>query len=293
MDMDDDALTHALGARFDTDEERLRRLALRLLGAGAEREAETALARVREGLGTGGARLLLTGLVVHACLTGEPDGGSAREPGGGPAREPGGRSGGGPVREPGGGSAEGAAREVEEAVVAGFLLALGAMGVRERVAYLLHDGFGLAPGETARVMGGTPDGAARRARGARRRLRGGAGGDGADGGARRTAEAFLRAARARDAVALARLLDPEAVAYGARGPVHGAPAAALAAAGFARRAARLRPALLAGGVGAVAFEDGRPVAAVALGFRGARIVRLEFTTGEEHVRALAPVFPDR
>ncbi|MFH8728547.1 RNA polymerase subunit sigma-70 [Streptomyces termitum] len=266
MDMDDDALTHALGARFDTDEERLRRLALRLLGAGAEREAETALARVREGLGTGGTRLLLAGLVVRACLTGEP--------GGEPSEAP----------------AEGPGREVEEAVVAGFLLALGAMGPGERVAYLLHDGFGLAPGEAARVMGGTPDGAARRARGARRRLRGGTGGD---GDARRTAEAFLRAARARDAVALARLLDPEAVAYGARGPVHGAPAAALAAAGFARRAARLRSALLEGEVGAVAFEDGRPVAAVALGFRGARIVRLEFTTGEEHVRALAPVFPDR
>lgn len=192
--------------------------------------------------------------------------------------------------ERGGGGAEG----LDAAVLGGFLAVLDRLGARERVAYLLHDVFGLSPGETARVMGGSPAGAARCARRARERLRGGGPGrDGGDPGARRAlVEAFLAAARARDAVALAALLAPDAVAYSERGPVHGAPAVAAAAAGLAGPGVLLRPALVGGAVGAVAHVDGRPVAAVSFGFRRDRIVGLEITTGGDGLRALGPVFPE-
>ncbi|NML53515.1 DUF4440 domain-containing protein [Streptomyces sp. R302] len=192
--------------------------------------------------------------------------------------------------ERGGAVAEG----LEAAVLGGFLAVFDRLGARERVAYLLHDVFGLAPGETARVMGGSPAEAARCARRARERLRGGGtGSDGGDPEARRAlVEAFLTAARARDAVALAALLAPDAVAYSERGPVHGAPAVAAEAAGLARPGALLRPALIEGAVGAVARADGRPVAAVRVGFRGDRIVSLEITTGADRLRALGPVFPE-
>ncbi|MFD6946188.1 sigma factor-like helix-turn-helix DNA-binding protein, partial [Streptomyces roseolus] len=60
--------------------------------------------------------------------------------------------GAGPDGERGGTVAEG----LDAAVLGGFLAVLDRLGARERVAYLLHDVFGLPPGETARVMGGSP-----------------------------------------------------------------------------------------------------------------------------------------
>ncbi|MFF9149212.1 DUF4440 domain-containing protein [Streptomyces sp. NPDC014861] len=347
--MHDDAVVTALGARFDADEVRLRGVALRLLGAGAEREAEAALDRVRAELGSGApdmARLLLTALVARACLDAA---GHARVGAGEGPPEP-------------------VAEGLDEAVLLGFLGVLDRLGDRRRLAYLLHDVFGLAPGETARVMGGSAAGAAREARRARERLRGGgAVGDGAtawdggqvrnggaawdggqvrnggaareggpvrhddtarsgaaagNGGAARNGDAarhggalrdgdaagagggpgrrrtlvdaFLAAARARDAGALAALLDPEAVAYTEGGPVHGAAAVApAAAAALSVRSGRtVRPALVEGAAGLVAFAAGHPVGAVAFGFRGERIVTLDITTAPERLRALDLIFPD-
>ncbi|MFE5792053.1 sigma factor-like helix-turn-helix DNA-binding protein [Streptomyces sp. NPDC056503] len=286
--MHDDAVVTALDAWFDADEERLRGVALRLLGAGAEREAGAVLARVRAGLGADApatARAWSTALVARACLDGAGHAG---------------------VREGEEGTPEEAAVEgLDEAVLLGFLAVLGRLGARERVAYLLHDVFGLPPGETARVLGCSPADAARRARRARERLRGGNGGGGRDGsgdrgggrrgdtgGRRALVDAFLAAARARDAAALARLLAPEAVAYTERGPVHGAAAvAAEAAAVLARPGGVVRPALVEGEAGLVVFAAGKPVAAVAFGFGRGRVVGLLVTTGEGPVRALDVVFP--
>ncbi|MFJ6409245.1 RNA polymerase subunit sigma-70 [Streptomyces hydrogenans] len=318
--MQDDAVVTALGARFDADEERLRGVALRLLGGGAEREAEAVLSRVRNGLGTdapGLAGLWLTALVIRAC---REDAGHARGAGGngighdsgaGDGRGTGVDRDSGTDRgigvggdswsdrgigvgrgiEAGGGIGGGPAHDgPDDAVLLGFLAVLGRLGSRERVAYLLHDVFGLAPGETARVMGGSAAEAARRARWARERLRGGAQPVPARG--RRLVDAFLAAARARDAAALAVLLDPEAVLHGERGPVHGAAAVAVAAAALARPGALVRPVLVDGAVGVVASEAGRPVAALAFAFRRDRIVGVDVTTGEERVRALDLVFPE-
>ncbi|MFF2776838.1 RNA polymerase subunit sigma-70 [Streptomyces sp. NPDC058052] len=275
--MHDDAVVTALGARFDADEERLRGVALRLLGPGAEGEAEAVLDRVRAGLGADApalARLVLTALVARACLDA---GGHARVPAEDDPPEP--------VPE-----------GLDETVLLGFLGVLDRIGARRRLAYLLHDVFGLGPGETARVMGGSAADAARRARRARERLRGGGTTrDGGDPGRRRAlVDAFLTAARARDAVALAGLLDPEAVAYAERGPVHGAAAVALAAAAAlsARPGEAIRPALVDGAVGLVALAAGRPVAAVAFGFRGDRIAGLDIATGADRLRALDLVLPD-
>ncbi|MFD5770814.1 DUF4440 domain-containing protein [Streptomyces sp. NPDC127049] len=297
--MHDDVVVTALGARFDAEEERLRGVALRLLGAGAEREAEAALHRVRAELASGAtemARLCLTALVARACLDAAGHARVAAEVRGPQARAP---EEGRPEPVPEG---------LDETVLLGFLGVLDRLGARQRLAYLLHDVFGLAPGETARVMGGSAAEAAGEARRARERLRGGGaasgggaakGGDAASGGGdagrrRALVDAFLAAARARDAVALAALLDPEAVAYAEGGPVHGAAAVALAAAAAlaARPGRTVRPALVEGAAGLVAFTAGRPVGAVAFGFRGDRIVTLDMTTAPERLRALDLIFPD-
>ncbi|MFI8366831.1 DUF4440 domain-containing protein [Streptomyces sp. NPDC085466] len=275
--MHDDAVVTALCARFDADEERLRGVALRLLGAEAEREAEAALDRVRAELAAGApemARLWLTALVARACL-----GATAR-----------------PRTAAEAGRPEPVAEALDESVLLGFLGVLDRLGARQRLAYLLHDVFGLAPAETARVMGGTATEAARGARRARERLRGGGAAGAGDDPVRQRSlvDAFLAAARARDAVTLAAMLDPEAVVYAEGGPVHGAAAVAAAAAAAlpGRPGAVIRPALVEGAAGLVAYVAGTPVAAMAFTFRRERIVGLDITTAAERLRALELVFPE-
>ncbi|WP_411110742.1 sigma factor-like helix-turn-helix DNA-binding protein [Streptomyces sp. c-19] len=271
--MHDDPFLTALTGRFDAHEDRLRQVALRMMGSRSE--AEEVLATARAALGrTGGAavRAWLTVSVGQACVRGLQERG-VRE------RRP----------APGDGGAVGV-----DSLWLALLVVLDALGAEERLAYVLHDAFGLPPSETARITGGSPEEVTRLARRARARIRG----DGAaraEGDAERqraVVERFLAAVRARDARTLAAVLDPDVVAYSEHGPLHGAPAVAERAARFARFGGLARPALVDGAVGAVAHVAGRPVAAVAFTFRGDRVVSLSFTTGEDRVRALEPVFPE-
>ncbi|WP_406056726.1 RNA polymerase subunit sigma-70 [Streptomyces sp. NBC_01077] len=274
--MHDDTFPTALAGRFDVHEEQLRRVALRMTGSPAE--AEEALAAVRAGLGRddgASLRVWLTALVAQECVRG-----LRKRP-----------AGDGPGRRGASGDATGAG--VESVWLALFFV-LESLGTEERLAYVLHDVFGLPPYETARITGGSPEEVARLARRARERVRGhgAARTEGGAGRQRAVVERFLAAARARDARVLAAVLDPDVIAYSERGPVHGAPAVAEGAAAFARFADVARPALVDGAVGAVAYVDGRPVSAVAFTLRRDRIVTLSVTTGEDRVRALDLAFPD-
>ncbi|MEV6250019.1 sigma factor-like helix-turn-helix DNA-binding protein [Streptomyces sp. NPDC051742] len=282
--MHDDTLLTALTGRFDAHEERLRQVALRMMGSRAE--AEEVLATARAALGrTGGAavRAWLTVAVGQACVRGLQERGPR-----GPRGTPGGGTQGASAA-PGDGGAAGV-----DSLWLALIVVLDALGAEERLAYVLHDAFGLPPSETARITGGSPEEVTRLARRARARIRGG-GAARSEGDAERqraVAERFLAAARARDARTLAAVLDPDVVAHSERGPLHGAPAVAERAEGFAWFAGLARPALVDGAVGAVAYAAGRPVAAVAFAFRGDRVVGLSFTTGEDRVRALELVFPE-
>ena len=303
--MHDDTLLTALTRRFDADQEQLRGVALRMMGSRAE--AEDVLAAARAELGRDGAAAVRAWLAAHvgqACVRGLQERAAA------------GRAGSG-----GGAGSRGAAPEVSagvDSVWLALLVVLESLGAEERLAYVLHDLFGLPPYETARVTGGSPVDAARLARRVRERIRGGGAartgddrggtvartdGDGDGGGGvartgggpgrqRAVVERFLAAARARDARSLAAVLAPDVVAYSERGPVHGAPAVAEAAAAFARLANVARPALVDGSVGVVAFVAGLPVSAVAFALRHDRIAALDITTGEDRVRALDLAFPD-
>ncbi|MEU3748811.1 MULTISPECIES: sigma factor-like helix-turn-helix DNA-binding protein [Streptomyces] len=283
--MHDDMFLTALARRFDADQELLRGLALHMTGSRAE--ADDVLAAARAELGRDGAGVLRAWLAAHvglACARGlrERMEGAGRPGGGGSAVGDGGR-----------GQAPGVPDGVDSVWLA-LLVALEALGAEERLAYVLHDLFGLPPEETARVTGGSPVEVARHARHVRERMRGGgaARAGGGPGRQRAVVERFLAAARARDARALAAVLAPDVVAYSERGPVHGAPAVAEAAAAFARLTRVARPALVDGSVGLVAFAAGVPVSAVAFALRHDRIAVLDITTGEDRVRALDLAFPD-
>ncbi|MFB7592156.1 DUF4440 domain-containing protein [Streptomyces sp. NPDC056169] len=302
--MHDNTLLTALTRCFDTDQEQLRGVALRMTGSRAE--AEDVLAAVRAELGRDGAVAVRSWLAAHvgqACVRGVQERVAAGRTGpggfgsGGVGSEDFGSeglgSGGFASGDGGGGRALGGLAGAD-AVWLALLVVLESFGAEERLAYVLHDLFGLPPYETARVTGGSPVDAARRARRVRERIRGGraARTDGDPGRQRAVVERFLAAARARDARALAALLAPDAVAFSERGPVHGAPAVAEAAAAFARLADVARPALIDGSVGLVAFVAGVPVSAVAFALRHDRIAVLDITTGDERVRALDLAFPD-
>ncbi|MEU3428118.1 sigma factor-like helix-turn-helix DNA-binding protein [Streptomyces gardneri] len=271
--MHDDTLLTALTRRFDADQEQLRGVALHMTGSRAEAEDALAAARAELGRdGTAAVRAWLTAYVVRACVRGLQERAASGRPGAG---APGARGG-------------------VDSVWLGLLVILEALGAEERLAYVLHDLFGLPPDETARVTGGSPVEAARLARRARERIRGGGAGRGDSGTGRQRAvvERFLAAARARDARALAAVLTPDVVAYSERGPVHGAPAVAEAAAAFASHIGAARPALVDGSVGLVAFAAGVPVSAVAFALRHDRIAVLDITTGEDRVRALDLAFSE-
>ncbi|MFE4312418.1 sigma factor-like helix-turn-helix DNA-binding protein [Streptomyces sp. NPDC056891] len=290
--MHDDTFPAALAGRFDAHEEQLRHVALRMTGS--ETEAEEALAAVRAGLGRddgASVRAWLTALVTRECVRGL----QRRRAGEGPGRRSAAGAGGGSeVRGAAGAGVGGESRGGGESVWLALFLVLESLGAEERLAYVLHDAFGLPSYETARITGDSPEEVARLARRARERVRGHgtARAEGGVGRQRAVVDLFLAAARARDARTLAAVLDPDVVAHSERGPVHGAPAVAEGAAAFARFADVARPALVDGAVGAVAFVDGRPVSAVAFTLRRDRIVSVSVTTGEDRVRALDLVFSD-
>ncbi|WP_406080611.1 DUF4440 domain-containing protein [Streptomyces zaomyceticus] len=316
--MHDDTFPNALTGHFDADEERLRRVALRMMGSRGA--AEDVLAAVRAGLGRhdgASVRVWLTALVGQECVRGLQERRSGGAGGPGPTTRGAGTGSaveGGAARGTAGGTAGAAAGAAAgradvgevgragdpadgagiEAVWLALFFVLESLGAEERLVFVLHDVFGLPSYETARITGGSPGKVARLARRARGRLRGAGAGrtEGDVGRQRAVVERFLAAARARDAPGLAAVLDPDVVAWSERGPVHGAPAVAEGAAAFARVADVSRPALVDGAVGAVAFVDGRPVSAVAFTLRQDRIVTLSLTTGEERVRALDLAFPD-
>ncbi|MFF8609266.1 sigma factor-like helix-turn-helix DNA-binding protein [Streptomyces sp. NPDC015346] len=265
---DQDFLTR----RFDSQHERLRGIALRMLGSPTE--ADEALVEARAGLGgLEGWLALVVGRVCVARLR-------TRGAGGRPGR----RERSEAMEEAGAG----------DSVWMALLVVLESLAPDERLAYVLRELFGLPLAEVGRLMDRTPEEAGRLARRASLRVRGPVAPEAVVGPGRQRAmvETFLAAARARDARTLAAVLDPEVVAYAESGPVHGAPAVAEGAAAFARIAAVARPALVDGAPGIVAFRGGQPVSTVAFTFRDGRIVALDITACPERLRALRVVHPE-
>lgn len=133
----------------------------------------------------------------------------------------------------------------------------------ERIAFVLHDLFGVSFDEIAPVVGTTSAAARQLASRARRRVRGADQESEGDVAAQRAVvDAFLAAARGGDLSALLRLLDPDVVldvdaAAAQTGAVRKVGAEAVAEQ-FSGRAQVARAALVDGAVGAVWSVRGRP-----------------------------------
>ena len=174
-----------------------------------------------------------------------------------------------------------------------LLVVLDLLDPAERLAFVLHDMFGVPFDEIAPVVGRSPEAARQLASRARRRVRGAAMPDADVRRQREVVDAFLTAAREGDFDALLTVLDPDVVLRADGGP--GSPLSAVrrgaetvgsGAIRFADPARVHHPARVNGGAGAVVAVDGRPVAVMAFTVVDARIVEVNILVDPERIARL-------
>jgi RNA polymerase sigma factor (sigma-70 family) len=165
-----------------------------------------------------------------------------------------------------------------------LLVVLETLSPAERLAFVLHDMFGVPYEEIAPIVGRSPTAARQLASRARRRVQGEAPASDADlATQRKVVDAFLAASRDGDFDALVALLDPDLVLRADRGAmpagawreVRGAEAVAGQALNYAQLALFVRPALVNGAAGLVATRDGQPFSVGGFTVRGGKIVEID------------------
>jgi RNA polymerase sigma factor (sigma-70 family) len=176
-----------------------------------------------------------------------------------------------------------------------MLVVLETLAPPERLAFVLHDMFGVPFDEIAPIVGRSPTAARQLASRARRRVRGDAPVPEADlDRQREVVDAFLAAAREGDFEALVELLDPDVVLRVDRGAARlhpsreaqGAAAVVERTRIFAGGARFARPALVNGAAGFVVAPAGRPVAVVGLTVAKGKIVEIDVLADRARLREL-------
>jgi RNA polymerase sigma-70 factor (ECF subfamily) len=182
---------------------------------------------------------------------------------------------------------------LSDSVGLALLVVLETLTPPERLAFVLHDMFGVPFGEIATILERSPDAARQLASRGRRRVRGSAPLPDADLTAQwEVVDAFLAAARDGDFERLVGVLDPDVVLRadgGLTGPsqhVVGAETVARQALAFRRVDLSMRRALINGAAGMVTFREGRPFSVAALTISDGRIVEMNFLADPERLAAL-------
>jgi RNA polymerase sigma factor (sigma-70 family) len=175
--------------------------------------------------------------------------------------------------------------QLADSVGRALLVVLDRLSPTERVAFVLHDVFGLAFAEIGPVLSRSPDATKKLASRARQKVRVPEEALPADlAGHRRVVETFLDAVRRADLDALLAVLAPDVVRRadpislrpGAAAVVRGAREVAAEARTLSpRRAQHAEPALVNGAVGAIVALGGRLVAALVFTIEGGRITSYE------------------
>ena len=173
-----------------------------------------------------------------------------------------------------------------------LLVVLETLNPAERLAFVLHDMFGVPFDEIAPIVGRTPATATQLASRARRRVRGARLPDADPPAQREVLEAFLRAARAGDFDGLVAVLDPDVVlrvdggATGTSRVIRGATTVAGQAVLFQRTGPLAHPVVINGAFGLVSVRDGQPVAVFSPTVRGGRIVEINILADPERIAQL-------
>lgn len=286
----------ALTARFEDSRDHLRAVAYRMLGSSGEADdavQETWLRLHRTDVSAvDNLRGWLTTVVSRLCLDLLRSRSSRREDTGDPGTVAGDAASDrpGPEQE----------AALADAVGGALLVVLERLTPPERVAFVLHDLFGVGFDEIARTVDRTPAAARQLASRARRRVRGSTPLDQPDlERQRRVVDAFLRAARDGVLDELVAVLAPDVVfradaaaAALADGPARVVGATAVAAT-FAGRARAARAALIDGSIGVVVAPGGRLVVILEVTIEDGRIVGIDAVADPERLdTAELAVFED-
>jgi RNA polymerase sigma factor (sigma-70 family) len=184
-----------------------------------------------------------------------------------------------------------------DSVSLALLVVLDTLSPAERLAFVLHDMFGLPFEEIAVMVDRSPAAARQLASRARRRVKGVEipGPDHDRVRQRAVVDAFFRAARGGDFDALVAVLDPDVVLradFGGRRPA--APKITRGAAGVAKQAvigalphAELHPALVNGAAGVVITVRGRPFAILGFTVTNGKIIEIDAIADPERVARIA------
>jgi RNA polymerase sigma-70 factor (ECF subfamily) len=177
-----------------------------------------------------------------------------------------------------------------------LLVVLETLTPAERLAFVLHDMFGVPFDEVAPIVDRSPAAARQLASRARRRVRGATPTTDPDlDRQREVVTAFIAASRAGDFDALLSILDPEVVLRTdagsgplARAPIVGAAAVARHTVERGARFAPLgRPGVVNGAAGLIIGPRRRPRAVVGFTIAGGRIVAIDLVLDQEKLRGLA------
>lgn len=172
-----------------------------------------------------------------------------------------------------------------------LLVVLETLSPAERLAFVLHDVFGVPFGEISRILERSQDATRQLASRARRRVRDARRAPDADLARQRAAvDAFQTAARAGDFEALLEVLDPDVVLRNA-GPravaiVRGSHTVSTGARAFQRLGYLPRPVLVDGVPGLASYDQGRLVGLAAFTVVGGRIVEIDVLSDPARLAAL-------
>jgi RNA polymerase sigma-70 factor (ECF subfamily) len=173
-----------------------------------------------------------------------------------------------------------------------LLVVLETLTPAERLAFVLHDMFGIPFDEIAPVVERSPDATRQLASRARRRVRGASVPDAELPAQWEVVDAFLAASRNGDFDALVAVLDPEVelrADFGLMGEsrhIRGAAKVAGQALFWSRVDLTFRRALVNGAAGLVAIRDGKPFSVGAFTVKNGKIVELDFLADPERIALL-------
>jgi RNA polymerase sigma-70 factor (ECF subfamily) len=182
--------------------------------------------------------------------------------------------------------------ELADSVGLALLIVLETLSPPERLAFVLHDMFAVPFDEIATIVDRSPEAARQLASRARRRVQGASVLEPDRVRQREVVDAFFAAARNGDFDALVAVLDPDVILRADAGDtplsqvVRGAAEIAGRALMFSRPDAELRPALIDGAVGVVAFVGGEPLSILAFTVANDRIIAIDAFVDPARIRQL-------
>ncbi|MGV9275256.1 sigma-70 family RNA polymerase sigma factor [Streptomyces griseosporeus] len=267
-----------LARQFEAHRGRLRAVAYRMLGSTAEADDAVQEAWLR--LGRSGAGQIdnlagwLTTVVGRICLDMLRSRRSRAEE---------------PLDDtplPAGGAGPEQDALLADSVGVALLVVLDTLTPAERLAFVLHDLFGVPFEEVAAIVGRSPAAARQLASRARRRVQGAPEPEADLALQRQIVDAFLSAAREGDFDGLLRVLDPDVVARTESGVSAGARTVASGAMTYARFGPEGTAALIDGVPGVAVLSEGRPVRALSFTFVRDRIAVIDIALSPERVAEL-------